>query len=139
MIDRACFPDPLILEVTDQTENGQTVVRHYKTFRYWDTQWHEWFVVERGSTSDLTSSPWWIRWLYPQFDYTVFAAVVHDEALKEPGSRKDGSPRTRKDCDKLYRNALRACGAGYWTTFIKYRGVRAGSKNAWNAYRAAES
>lgn len=139
MIDREAFPDPLVIEVLDSRENGRTVVRHYKTFRYYDSQWNECFTIKPGAISDLTSSPIWIRWLFPQFDYTVFAAVVHDEALKVPGFRADGTPRTRKDCDKLYRNALKACGAGWWTCYVKYRSVRLGSRKAWDAYRSAES
>lgn len=138
MLDRQAFPDPLILELTDRKEGWRTVVRVRRDFRYYDVARDEWFMVKAGTETDLTSTPRYLQGVFPTFDFTAYAAVIHDEALKKPGKRSDGTPRTRKDCDKLYRDALKACGAGYLHRQLKYRGVRRGSKRAWDKYRAAD-
>jgi len=70
-------------------------------------------VISAGYRFDAHSVPWYVRWLFPQFDTDIYAALIHD-ALRdlEPWHRYD-----RKFIDTEYDIVMQQVSYGkrkYW-------------------------
>ena len=74
-------------------------------------------------TTDLSSEPWWIGWRLDRLEYS-FPAIIHDYMLQH----RDLFPEfTRRDIDRVYREALLDQGIGETECAIRYAGVRINS------------
>ena len=79
-------------------------------------------LFDRFST-DLSSEPWWIGWRLDRLEYSL-PALIHDYMLQH---RYLFPEFTRKDIDRVYREALLDQGIGETECAIRYAGVRINS------------
>ncbi|MBT6665336.1 MAG: DUF1353 domain-containing protein [Gammaproteobacteria bacterium] len=75
--------------------------------------------VPEGTKTDLASIPWGMRNLFAKTGRSRKPAVVHDHLY-------ECKWQTRKICDQLFREMLRARGYSRFQAGIFYAGVRAG-------------
>ena len=97
--------------------------------------------VRVGFETDLGSKPrltWWL--VGHPLDEGSQAYVVHDELLLHPGNglAVGAERRSRRRCDQLFLEALKALGVSWWKRSLMYFGVRVGGRGVWNEYRSAE-
>ena len=73
--------------------------------------------VPAGFITDLASTPR-ITWtVFPKSGIYTEASVIHDFLYRE-------GEYPRKQCDKIFKKALRQCGVGRIRTEMMYRAVR---------------
>ena len=81
------------------------------------------YIVLGTFHTDLSSEPWWIGWRLDRLEYGL-PALVHDCMLQH----RDLFPEfTRRDIDRVYREALLDQGIGETECAIRYAGVRINS------------
>lgn len=82
--------------------------------------------VPGGFETDLASVPRFLWTLIPPFGKHSQAAVIHDFLYK---MRKDitftGPKRSRKECDQIFLDAMKALDVPMWKRQTMYRAVRA--------------
>lgn len=86
-----------------------------------------------GLETDLGSKPrltWWL--IGHPLDEGAQAYVIHDELMRHPRGR------SRRRCDQIFLEALKALGVSWWKRSLMYCGVRVGGRGVWNEYRSAE-
>lgn len=74
-------------------------------------------TIEKDFFTDITSSPWWSRWLVPQFGKYSIASVVHDHLIKN-------KMFTRKIADAIFNEMNIRLGVKPWRRRLMYRCVR---------------
>lgn len=79
----------------------------------------KWYKVPAGSTTDLASIPWCLRWLFSRTGKSRKPAVFHDHMYGKKW-------RTRKECDLMLKQMLRERGMSWFAAQHYYLGVRAG-------------
>jgi hypothetical protein len=75
-------------------------------------------VVPAGFVTDGNSAPWWIRWLFPRYDRSLPACIVHDYCY--------GGTMGRKTADRLLFTNMKRLGFPVWKAGLMYLGVRIG-------------
>lgn len=80
-------------------------------------------IVPEGTRTDLASVPRWILTWLVAGGYGAKPAVIHDYLLGVPGI-------TRKEADRVFREALYAIRLPAWRAEIMYAGVRIGAMMA---------
>jgi hypothetical protein len=90
-------------------------------------------VVPTGTVTDFDSIPRlpFAHWLLK--NSTVTGAVVHDY-LYSTGCIND-DPITRAQADKVFLDAMKDEGVGWWRRRMIWTGVRTGGWIAWNKHR----
>lgn len=84
--------------------------------------------AEAGFETDFASTPWWIWWLWPPWDPRYGRpSVIHDKNYREHGRVNANVRLTRKQSDRVFRDAMRDVGAGYFTRSTIYNAVRVGN------------
>ncbi|SDF84045.1 DUF1353 domain-containing protein [Thalassobaculum litoreum] len=114
------FPDELVLRKLNGSE-WEVQAR----FRYWSARLLWWIEVPAGFTTDLASIPWFGRWYVSVDGDHTKAAVVHDY-LYTRASAATFPSLTRREADRVFREALRLRGVGPIKTWIMYAAVRIG-------------
>ncbi|MDC0088166.1 DUF1353 domain-containing protein [Akkermansiaceae bacterium] len=99
---------PNTMPVWEDTVSGVT-----QTLLY---DWH-WlgYMIPHGFQSDGTTSPWWIRWLIPKRDPSVFASYLHDWCL---------TFMSRDEAAKVFLLALESLETPRFKKCVMYRGVQ---------------
>jgi hypothetical protein len=97
------------------------------------------FVIPRGATSDLTSTPPEIWPFYPPFGEYALAAVLHDCAyqntlllVNDEGTAQDKAGLTKDECDLLFKEAMESLRVVQTTVDKIYWGVSVGG---WKAFK----
>ena len=83
-----------------------------------------WLTVPEGTITDLASVPrflWWV--LAPSGQPQVLAAVLHDYLYRCPDARPDGY-ETKRQADKLFRDAMKAIGTPWLRRWAMWFAVR---------------
>lgn len=75
-------------------------------------------IVGKDFTSDGVSAPWFATWLFPRYDKTLPAALVHDWCY--------GGYMKRKAADKLFKKNLKRLGVNWLRAYCMYLAVRIG-------------
>lgn len=126
MADRAQFLSPLHLQDIDG-EHFQVLIP--LVFRASDGTD---YTVPAGAVTDFASVPQALWSLLPPFGDHSRASVLHDW-LYQAGTT------TRGKADSLFKDAMQACGVGWFTRQSLYLGVRAGGWVAWKRHRSRSS
>lgn len=82
--------------------------------------------VPCGFVTDLASVPRLPFVFFLLSGYGHAAAVVHDWLYTE-------KPMDRETCDRVFSEALQACGVPAWRAWLMLRGVRAFGRSNWQA------
>lgn len=94
-------------------------------------------TVPEGFITDFASVPWPASMFIPLSGRHNMAAVVHDfiySLLGEMSIPYNFKKRTRKECDLIFLEALRASGCNEIKSQIMYRAVRIGAWISWNKH-----
>lgn len=92
--------------------------------------------ARRGSRTDLASIPRLAWSLLPPDGPWLKAAVIHDALYRTQGElERLGHPQpfTRKEADKILREAMGVLGVAGWKRAVIYRAVRLGGRGGWGA------
>lgn len=122
-VNKPTFQTPLILQEYDQERWFLVEPLVYVTMHFG----YPWRIeVQRLFATDLASVPHWVRPVIRRGG-THKAAVVHDWLItRNPDHNAKGlDDVTRRDADKIFREALRVLSVPSWKTTIMYHGVRA--------------
>lgn len=95
-------------------------------------------TVPENFITDFASVPWPASMLIPLSGQHNMAAVVHDFLYSIVGWKKlpyNMKDRTRKECDLIFLEALRACGCSWLKSQIMYRAVRIGAAIPWKLHK----
>lgn len=76
-------------------------------------------TVPVGFQTDLASIPRLLRWRFKVTGKSRRAAVLHDYLYHTKW-------RTRKECDQVFKSALRVCGMSVYDAWVMYQAVRVG-------------
>lgn len=87
-------------------------------------------VVPVGFVTDGNSAPWWIRWLFPRYDRSLPACIVHDYCYE--------GVMGKVAADKLLRKNMKRLGFPHWKATLMYLGVRIGGHSRYQ-YRQRKS
>ena len=82
--------------------------------------------VPIGTKTDFASVPQAFWWLFPPDGRYTGAAVLHDYLYQKWGWVPDEreKPRSRKECDGIFLEAMEVLGVNWWRRHIMYRSVR---------------
>ena len=120
-IEQLDYLDPLIIrreinavKMRDGKDNADFIVgAPYRiTYRLEGDQSPRVIEVPRGMLTDLSSVPWWGRWLVSQVGPHLEASIIHDflyiawQDLDAP----DGKPREPSQADKLFADRILLAG-----------------------------
>lgn len=85
-----------------------------------------WITVPAGFITDGATVPQVFWWLFPMTGSYLRAAVIHDFLLTrlEAGTPHPLAP-TRADCDRIFLQAMRACGTPLLSRLTLFLAVRA--------------
>lgn len=100
----------------DPVRDGRNFRLHRTVvYSYGDDSW----TVPAGFVTDLTSVPWFARWLVGRWGKYGWAAVLHDAAYRGmfPGM-------TREQADYLFLVFMRVCNTPAWQQVALYGAVR---------------
>lgn len=118
------FYDPLRLEAVPPNLWRTLEPYRYRTFI---VRPEKGFIIRvpEDFENDLASIPRVFRRLIPGNGRERGASVIHDWLYKNKG--KIGTLQmTRKQCDQIFLEAMKAAGVPLWKRQIMYRGVRTG-------------
>lgn len=87
--------------------------------------------VPSGFRMDLASIPRVLTWLFPVHGRYTRAAVVHDWLYANKGIVPAGI-FLRADADKIFLDAMKELGVGWFTRQAMYRAVRLGGWINWS-------
>ena len=121
------FPDELILR---KLNGPQWEVR--EPFRFYTARQIAWIIVPAGFITDLASVPWFGRWYVSVDGDHTKPAIIHD-FLYTRASVALGLAITRREADRIFREALRLRGVGLIKTWILYTAVRIGGGRRYRA------
>jgi hypothetical protein len=97
--------------------------------------------VPAGFTCDLASVPQFFQSIVPKWGKLNRAAIIHDWLYRHQG--KPASPFTlclaRAECDRIFRDIMKADGVSFWTRWDAWLGVRLGGWAAWDAKRPSDA
>lgn len=99
-------------------------------------------AVPGGFVTDLASIPRGFQWLIPVNGRHRAPAVVHDYLYSEQGQVLANPQETdahklrvrnlsRKDCDQIFKEAMKVAGVGWFKRNTMYRAVRIGGWASW--------
>lgn len=91
---------------------------------YWSAQAKKTLIVPAGFTTDFASVPRWPLIFWLAGDTARQAAVLHDYLYTT-------QPYPRKDCDRLFLEAMKSTGIPAWRCYPMYLAVRAGGIFYW--------
>lgn len=90
--------------------------------------------VPAGFLTDLSSVPWWGRWIVSRVGPHLEASIVHDWLYvawqQEKKSSADLSDHMRLFADDVFRRAMKDANVGNFKTWLIYRAVRLGGKKS---------
>ena len=78
-------------------------------------------IVAKDFVTDGVSSPWFARGLFPRYDKTLPAAIIHDWCY--------GGYMSRKNADLLFKKNLRRLGISAIRAYVMYLSVRLGGRS----------
>lgn len=98
------------------------------------------FTIHKGFKTDLASIPAVLRPIVSNDDYKVRnPAIVHDYLYSKNGRVVQNTPSwqkvlylSRKDCDRLFYEALRFYGMSKTKAWLMWLAVRVGGWKAWD-------
>jgi hypothetical protein len=92
-----------------------------------------------GFLTDFASIPKIFWNIYPPTGSYGKAAVIHDKLYQAPFVKQHSDDQlfslTRKECDRIFLEAMAVLGVGWFSCTILYLGVRFGGFVTWNKYR----
>ena len=134
MTDSRSFNGEVDVRLLSTSQRGRRNVRFLSTVVYRDEARGIEARIPAGAETDWTSSPRWGWWLIPAFDKAAEASALHDSLLKLREVLEAGLPVkvSRKDVDRLYREALRPLGLPQWRRNLHWLAVR------WQAFRTGD-
>lgn len=91
-------------------------------------------VIPQGFVTDLASVPWPATMFIPKDGTYDQAAVVHDYLYHTLGL---GGKYNRKQCDRIFLEAMGVLGVPLWKRRIMYRAVRIGGGRPWRNHQKA--
>ena len=95
-------------------------------------------AVQRGFRTDIASIPWAARPLIgPKAGKYAKPAVDHDWLYQHP---EDGveEPRTKRQVDQIFLEAMKDVGITWWRRSVMYFAVKFGGGGTWSDYRAKD-
>lgn len=129
------FTDPLV--VTQIDAKFWLVTRSFE-YRVGSEDSNEAIRVPVGFRTDFASIPRWAWWLigHPAGEYAQ-AAVLHDWLYSENADEQtpDYKPRTRKECDDIFLEAMAVLDVAWWKRSLMHRAVRWQGWRAWGDER----
>lgn len=122
------FTTPLKVELI-----GKNLFKVIEEFEYHVGSYpsHEIIKVSIGTKTDFASVPRIFWPIISPIDRHGKAAVIHDYCYQVGYD-------TRKECDKIFKEALRVLKVPEWKVFLMYNAVRLFGFRAWNKYRKNE-
>lgn len=130
---RAGFTGDLVLKAVPPDE--WVVVYAFKYCTFVKGGRPSFIKVPVGERTDLASIPRSVRFFISQNGRHRAAAVVHDRLYKQAGLNR----YTRKQCDDVFREAMKVSGVPWWKREMMYAGVRAGGWVVYNKYKKANT
>lgn len=115
------FTAPLRVEVLQGEVRGRGTAQLLEGFVYEVGMLGSGDSIEApaGFVTDFVSRPWWGGWLFSSFDGCAKAAVVHDALITlRPRTR------SRREIDRIFREALGVLGAPAWKRWLMWAAVR---------------
>ena len=87
-------------------------------------------IVPAGFITELTSIPVMFQFVFPVVDEHMPSAVMHEWLYFKRG-KSLGYTYSRKDCDRLFLEAMESLGVNYLTRHAMYFAVRLLGQSAW--------
>tara|TARA_R110000744_G_scaffold132061_1_gene240268 strand:+ start:41 stop:415 length:375 start_codon:yes stop_codon:yes gene_type:complete len=87
-------------------------------------------VIPKGFMTDGSSTPWWLKWMFPPIGRQILASIVHDYLYNIDKSRgKKFADKEMLIISKEYnnRNVFKLI-----DNYLRYAAVVVGGKNSWN-------
>lgn len=97
---------------------GRRMVQTLSTLVYTDEDGV--ISIPIGTATDWASVPRYLWWLFPVFDKSALAALLHDFLLTLVAQRK----MSRRTADRKFREAMRMLGVSQWRRNALWLGVR---------------
>ncbi len=88
-------------------------------------------TVLAGFETDLASIPPMFRSIIPVNGQHRLAAIVHDDIYSKKGKMSFGV-LTRAQADRIFLEAMKELGVGFFTRQLMYAAVRAGGWSHWH-------
>lgn len=87
--------------------------------------------VPKNLLTDLSSVPWWSRWLVSRVGPHLEASIVHDWLyVAWQHEKKDATKEMRSFADDVFRAAMQEAKVKGWRVWLIYQAVRFGGKAA---------
>lgn len=112
------FTGAVKFQLTDEYQRGRRVVRLIEDILYENGEFT--YVIKKGAKTDWNSVPRFLWSLFPVFDQSALAALLHDDLL----NRRDEHGLSRAAIDRHYRESMRALGVSQWRRNVMWLGVR---------------
>ncbi len=128
------FPDPLSVKIIPKWENNTNTAQatllsplKYNSHKYGE------IIVPTGFETDFASVPHFARWYIDVVDPDIlYPAIVHDWLYQNKGKINESLILSRKESDKVIKEAMHTVGAHNLKINIAYGAVRLGGWVAWN-------
>lgn len=130
-------------EVPGDIRDGRQCVRLLEQLEYrvGAADSHELITVPAGFKTDFASIPFGFRNLFPPLSLYARPAIVHDflYATKGTGAYRlrrwinRAQDYTRKEADKIFKEAMTVVGVPAWQREAMYRAVRLGGGKGWGS------
>ncbi len=121
------FTTPLVVS---PHRNGRTWTVWEDFAYYFDDKDGPGITVPAGFMTDFASVPRIFWWLISPYGKHGKAAVLHD-FLYYMARNGTGKPRTRKEADVVFLQAMKVLGVATWKRLAMYYAVRIGARRAW--------
>jgi len=90
--------------------------------------------IPKGAKTDFASIPQFLWGVFPPHTKIAGASVIHDYLYQKQGwvPRSRKAPRSRRECDKIFLEAMGVLKMPWWKKQTVYRSVRIFGGFAWN-------
>lgn len=97
-----------------------------KSVVYFDRKSGTHIEVKKGTITDLASIPKIFRFIVQKSDHRTWApSYIHDWMYLKRG-KVSGKQFSRKECDRIFYEALKCNGVSSWKSWVMYLAVRIG-------------
>jgi hypothetical protein len=117
-------------ELPGKSREGRQVVKLLEPLEYrvGSDDSSEVIIVPKGFETDFASIPVGLRNLFPPMGRWSRAAILHDWLYATGGL---SGRYTRKQADKIFREAMLVLGVPKWRAEVMFQAVRLGGSSGW--------
>lgn len=124
------FTKPLTVT---KLKSGMWKVEREFTYHVGDEKSKETITVPLGFNTDFASVPRLFWMILPPDGRYSQAAVLHDHLYSVRGKTKQ-KRYTRAGCDRIFKEAMKVLGVGFWKRGTMYNAVRSFGWIGWNMH-----